>query len=727
VLYHNNIPALYTDTDGIIVEDTDGNDPKITLRDNAQATIASLGSIDGVFYIYINAGAENAITAASNGAVSLYYDNNIKLATSNTGGTLTGVLVADGLTLGDNEYIILGDGPEGRIYSNNTDIVIANGAMDETMATFTQNGTVDLYYDNVVTFSTAIGGIIVADDSGTNPKIQLQDDAGNPRGSLDHSSGALKLYNNIAQVEFYHTGALTASTTGVHGLNIHNGAEYGQWYHDATDVYLKNATHSGWIRLTGEDSVGGAATMATFDPDGASTLYYDDNIKLYTETDGIAVTSVNHSTNEQFEIYSDANHWYLESKFSSGNVNIKGRTAGGSAGRNMIVCNPDGGVDLYYNNNKMYEGLAAGHAFYTETAGNMVLEANGDDIRYRHTGAGDDVDFTVRNAANGANEVALKLIADGGVELYYDNVKTLNTTATGFETTDGTDIADFEMSGGNFEIKNTHDGGFFALKRMHTTSVERTILSASDSGVEIYDTATNAALATSSVGLKTTTSAGYHAQMRFDGTQFNVTSYQHGGNIGLRNEDAGGTMQDLVIGDPDGSVDLYYDGTKTAWTIAEGLETKGTIQFPATAVADADANALDDYEEGTWTPTAADAASGGNTGGTGFGIYTKVGRSVTATCVLANIDTTGLTAGNVFYLQGLPFAAEATRSYLGSCATDSVNHDAATVNIASRVSASQSSIYFMETRDNTTVLNMIVSQVTDDTSDIWLTITYNAA
>jgi hypothetical protein len=34
-----------------------------------------------------------------------------------------------------------------------------------------------------------------------------------------------------------------------------------------------------------------------------------------------------------------------------------------------------------------------------------------------------------------------------------------------------------------------------------------------------------------------------------------------------------------------------------------GTLTVDNIQFPATAVASANANNLDDYEEGTWTPT----------------------------------------------------------------------------------------------------------------------------
>lgn len=59
--------------------------------------------------------------------------------------------------------------------------------------------------------------------------------------------------------------------------------------------------------------------------------------------------------------------------------------------------------------------------------------------------------------------------------------------------------------------------------------------------------------------------------------------------------------------------------------------TSGTgITFPGTQSASTDANTLDDYEEGTWTPVA--AASGFTTTITTLtGKYTKIGKSVTIT------------------------------------------------------------------------------------------------
>jgi hypothetical protein len=59
------------------------------------------------------------------------------------------------------------------------------------------------------------------------------------------------------------------------------------------------------------------------------------------------------------------------------------------------------------------------------------------------------------------------------------------------------------------------------------------------------------------------------------------------------------------------------------------------ITFPATQSASSDANTLDDYEEGTWTPTL--TFSGGSTG-IGYslrsGNYTKIGNTVNVMCII---------------------------------------------------------------------------------------------
>jgi len=77
------------------------------------------------------------------------------------------------------------------------------------------------------------------------------------------------------------------------------------------------------------------------------------------------------------------------------------------------------------------------------------------------------------------------------------------------------------------------------------------------------------------------------------------------------------------------------------------------ITFPATQVPSADANTLDDYEEGTWTPN---QGSGLTIVGafSSSGRYTKVGRVVYVAGRLAGATSIATTAGTVMFTN-LPF------------------------------------------------------------------------
>jgi hypothetical protein len=81
--------------------------------------------------------------------------------------------------------------------------------------------------------------------------------------------------------------------------------------------------------------------------------------------------------------------------------------------------------------------------------------------------------------------------------------------------------------------------------------------------------------------------------------------------------------------------------------------SSGQIKFPATQNASADANTLDDYEEGTWTPSVGGTA----TYGAQTGYYVKVGKIV---YVKGTIITTLIGTGSTNTISGLPFTCRVT-------------------------------------------------------------------
>lgn len=98
-------------------------------------------------------------------------------------------------------------------------------------------------------------------------------------------------------------------------------------------------------------------------------------------------------------------------------------------------------------------------------------------------------------------------------------------------------------------------------------------------------------------------------------------------------------------------------GVTSANTNGGVLQLKSGITFPATQVAATDANTLDDYEEGTFTPTFT-SQTGAITTYTGAGIYTKIGNLVYVqfSCTLTTVGT----AAGTLNFNGLPFTGSTT-------------------------------------------------------------------
>ena len=81
----------------------------------------------------------------------------------------------------------------------------------------------------------------------------------------------------------------------------------------------------------------------------------------------------------------------------------------------------------------------------------------------------------------------------------------------------------------------------------------------------------------------------------------------------------------------------------------------GNVAFPATQVASADANTLDDYEEGTWTPQLSDGTNNATNASNNLGSYVKIGKVI---FISSTVSTTaiGSVSGNL-RVSGLPFTA----------------------------------------------------------------------
>ena len=152
-----------------------------------------------------------------------------------------------------------------------------------------------------------------------------------------------------------------------------------------------------------------------------------------------------------------------------------------------------------------------------------------------------------------------------------------------------------------------------------------------------------------------TSAASYYQQLTGQHVWYNAPSGTAGNNI---------TFTQAMTLDASGNLLV---GVTSANANGGVLQLKSGITFPATQVAASDANTLDDYEEGTWTPTV---------GGTWIssptslaGTYTKVGRIVTIQARFSGSPTKASSTSG--YLSGLPF--NVINEAVGSVSDDSVS------------------------------------------------------
>jgi len=125
--------------------------------------------------------------------------------------------------------------------------------------------------------------------------------------------------------------------------------------------------------------------------------------------------------------------------------------------------------------------------------------------------------------------------------------------------------------------------------------------------------------------------------------------------------DSGGTERARITsgGNLDLQKNLGLGGTSAT--------TSGTgITFPATQSASSDANTLDDYEEGTFTATAAGSTSGTITLNSGVDLlaYTKIGRVVFIQGLL-EVSSVSSPVGTSVLVQNLPFTTADLSEYAG--------------------------------------------------------------
>lgn len=273
-------------------------------------------------------------------------------------------------------------------------------------------------------------------------------------------------------------------------------------------------------------------------------------------------------------------------------------------------------------------------------AGDLQLTSTFDDVIIQ---AADNIFINPQGG-----ETGIQVYGDGNVKLYHANSQKFRTYAAGVEVTgnvlipfDGTSTTNALRIGASQDLTIFHDGSSNKI----IAANHDLIVQSNGYGIRSENGSTTFAtiLSSGKVGIGTSSP---DCKLHISGTESNlnsrirITDTTNNHTLGL-GADGSGTFQSTIN---DSRHIIYTNGTmRGSWT-ANGL-CFGTDT--------AAANALDDYEEGTFTPTLGHSLTPSSADGT----YIKVGRLVHA-FLHVNFPTTS--DGNHAFIGGLPFTAEAS-------------------------------------------------------------------
>ena len=271
-------------------------------------------------------------------------------------------------------------------------------------------------------------------------------------------------------------------------------------------------------------------------------LEYNNATRLETTSDGVSIptdsTFLRIGAGQDLDLHHNGTNSFIRNK--TGNLHIRPLVA-----EEGIILKPNGAVELYNDNSKKLNTNANGvHITDTLTfanTGDSVLLAdnqkvscgNGGDLKIYHDGSNSYIQDTdqgnlfieasaVLIRKNGTTENIAKFIQDGAVELYYDNSKKFETTSGGVEITDN-----LNMSGGHIFLADN-----FKLNV------------GTGDDLQIYHD-------------------GNHSYIQDAGT----------GNLIMKSNVfrlRGTNDEEIIIGNENGNVQLYYDNSKKFETTSVG-------------------------------------------------------------------------------------------------------------------------------------------------------------
>ena len=356
----------------------------------------------------------------------------------------------------------------------------------------------------------------------------------------------------------------------------------------------------------------------------------------------------------------------------------------------------DSSLDLYVRrNNSLTSGLSLNQT-------QVVFNESGNDVDFRVESASQtNALFLNANTSNfginrsptyeldvGANDtdgsVSGRIIA--GTDSGASAIFRIHTQATAGARTSSLYFGD-SANGGIGRIEYYHDGDSM---RFNTNNTERVRITSS--GL---------------VGIGTTPSSGVQLDVRGTG----VLQLVNTDTVQLLASNGGSTLKNV-------SNNPLIFGTNN--TERMRLLAAGGLTFNGDTAA---ANALDDYEEGDWTPTGSTNSGSNPSFGSASGKYVKIGKLVHVNGQVLNVNKTGTTAGSQLRIAGLPYTID-DQDAIGSVTWNSITAPYNQIN--TEANTNEYLIFYSSNPDADNTRTPIDFQhLVDDVSDLHFSVTYH--
>jgi hypothetical protein len=544
-----------------------------------------------------------------------------------------------------------------------TTIKLKNGSGAPDAADLVQ-GEVALDLTNKRIYSENASGTVI--EMGTSPST-IDINAGTIDGTvIGGASAAAITGTTITGTSFVSSGNMTF---GDNDKAIFGAGSDLQIYHEGTYSHISDEGTGSLVISTNGNNIqlakGTSELMVVASPDGAVDLYHNNSKKLATTSTGIDVTGTVTADGLTVAQSSGANI-LLESTTTGattgdifGEIEFKTNDASSPGIKAKIDAYSEGGV-----------GNTALRLFTGDTTGlyqRLNIASNGDISFYEDTGTTAKLfwDASQEFLGLGTNSPLTPLYlqyANNSGTNYLDSDAGFiinNTGSNGSTIKMQTNANIIYGSGSNTLVFSDRQNERMRLDSSGNMVVGKTNANANDAGIVLNSSGRLfAVVASDDAVFNRTTTDGSIISLRKDGTTVGVI----GVNGGVRPYFARPTKAGITIGGASALEPTTDDGTANdggmdlggAGARFKDLYLSGNVYLGGTT----SANALDDYEEGTWTPTL-------TTAGTDFtsvsynnriATYVKVGDLVTVT---GRFYTTAVTVGSptgVVQIGGLPFA-----------------------------------------------------------------------